>query len=219
MQKQLLHIVLLLAAFGKIQAQDEPTGPKMAYQVGVQTNALFERLHPDTEGSLVKNPYLLVGKVAFGKQVLRLGVGGAYDRDVERVEGFANTSTLLQQQLDIRLGTERVLPLGERWSGSIGLDAVAHWGTDKTVEDSGFDVITDTDDLQLFGGGLVGGLKFQATRWLSFGTEAFVYYTKGTRTEGEFFKNFPTGEDKIKKTDVDRLQIGLPNSLFILIEF
>lgn len=222
MKKYCLIFALFVAA-GNILAQDdaviEKTPIKLHAEVGIQTNALFGRLSNDTENGLVQNPYLLVGKLAFGNLAIRVGLGGQHDKKVDKVEGFANTTTTLKQRLDLRLGIERQLSLGDRWVGTLGVDAVADWTQDKVVEDSGFDVITDTKDLQYIGGGLAAGVKFQATRRLSIGTEGFVYYTVGKITEGEFFKNFPVGEDKTQESDISGLKIGLPAALYLNLEF
>jgi hypothetical protein len=117
----------------------------------------------------------------------------------------------------LRLGIERRFSLGGRWQGNVGLDAVADWTQDKVINDSGFDVITQTKDLQYIGGGLSVGIKYQLTKRLSFGTEGFLYYTIGEITDGEFFKNFPVGEDDISKSDVYNLKVGLPSALYLIL--
>ncbi len=210
-------------AIGNAIAQDEAavekTPIKLRTEVGIQTNALFGRLSNDDENGLVQNPYLLAGKLAFGNLAIRLGVGGQHDKKVDKVDGFANTTTTTKQRLDLRLGIERQFQIADRWVGTLGIDAVADWTQDKTVEDSGFDVITDTDDLQYIGGGVAAGVKYQISRRLSIGTEGFVYYTAGNLTKGEFFKNFPVGEDKIQESDVTSLKIGLPAALYLNLEF
>jgi hypothetical protein len=222
MKKYLLLIAYILA-FGHAFAQDEivveKTPIKLRAEVGIQTNALFGRLSNDAENGLVQNPYLLVGKLGLGNLAIRLGVGGQHDKQVDKVEGFANTTTTTKQRLDLRLGIERQFQLADRWVGTFGVDAVADWTQDKTVEDSGFDVITETNDLQYIGGGLAAGVKYQISRRLSIGTEGFVYYTAGKITMGEFFKNFPVGEDKTQESDISNLKIGLPAALYLNLEF
>jgi hypothetical protein len=200
------------------QEQDKAAIPFRA-EIGVQANALFGRLLTDGENGLVQNPYLLTGKVYWGNIGLRVGLGGDHRKEIQRVDGFANTKTILTQRLDIRLGAERSFSLGDRWQGSLGVDAIANWTQDKTINDSGFDVITDTKDIQFIGGGPVFGLKYQVTKRLSFGTEGYVYYTVGNITDGQFFKNFPVGEDKTKKLDTRALQVGLPSALYLIFEF
>jgi hypothetical protein len=215
-----LTILLVLFLVGKSWAQEEATEPiKLRTEIGFQTNALFGRLTSAGENSLVQNPYLLTGKLVLGNIAIRAGLGGAHSKQVDRVEGFANTITTLVQQLDLRLGAERRFPLGDRWQGSLGVDAVANWTQNKTVNDSGFDEITDSRDLQYIGGGMAIGIKYQATKRLSFCTEGYLYYTVGKLTEGQFFKNFPVGEDKIKESDTSAMKIGLPSALYIVLEF
>lgn len=215
-----MTILLLLSSFGKAMAQDEAKAAiPLRAEIGIQANALFGRLLTDGENGLVQNPYLLTGKVYLGNIGLRVGFGGDHSKEIERVDGFANTITTLNQRLDLRLGAERSFSLGDRWQGSLGADAIANWTQDKTINDSGFDVITDTKDIQFIGGGLVFGIKYQVTKRLSFGTEGYVYYTVGNITEGQFFKNFPVGEDKTKKLDTSALQVGLPSALFLIFEF
>jgi hypothetical protein len=204
--KIFISILFTALAFGNAWAQEEAEPVKLHTEIGIQTNALFGRLVNGSDNGLEQNPYLLTGKMVMGNLAIR-------------VDGFANTTTTLKQRLDLRLGVERRMSLGDRWQGSLGLDVVAGWTQDKTTEDSGFDVITDTHDLQYLGGGLAAGVKYQVTKRLSFGTEAYLYYTFGNLTDGEFFKNFPVGEDKIQKSDVSNLKVGLPAALYLILEF
>jgi hypothetical protein len=217
--KIFITILFTVLAFGNAWAQEEAEPVKLQTEIGIQTNALFGRLVNGSDNGLEQNPYLLTGKLVMGNLAIRAGIGGQYDKQVDRVDGFANTTTTLKQRLDLRLGVERRMSLGDRWQGSLGLDVVAGWTQDKTIEDSGFDVITDTHDLQYLGGGLAAGVKYQVTKRLSFGTEAYLYYTFGNLTDGEFFKNFPVGEDKIQKSDVSNLKVGLPAALYLILEF
>jgi hypothetical protein len=212
--------MILLFFFGQANAQEdmESNTIKMRFELGVQANALFGRLVDDDGSGLIQNPYLLTGKLVFGPYALRLGMGGQYDKKVQKEENFANSVTTLKQRLDLRLGLERRFSLGGRWQGNVGLDAVADWTQDKIINDSGFDVITTTKDLQYIGGGLSVGIKYQLTKRLSFGTEGFLYYTIGEITDGEFFKNFPVGEDEISKSDVYNLKVGLPSALYLILE-
>ena len=212
-------ILLLVFATGTLTAQEGTKPLELRTEIGVQTNALFGRLTNNDGDGLVQNPYLLTGKLAFGNLALRAGIGGSHEKEVQHVEGFANSTTILAQRLDIRLGAERRFPLGDRWQGSLGLDAVADWTQDKTTNDSGFDVITDTRDIQYIGGGMAAGLKYQVTKRLSFCTEGYLYYTVGKITDGQFFKNFPVGDDKIKESDTRAFKIGLPSALYFVFEF
>ncbi len=217
--KRLFIIFITLFAFGNAWAQEEAEPVKLHTEIGVQTNALFGRLVNASDNGLEQNPYLLTGKLVFGNLAIRAGIGGQHDKQVDRVDGFANTTTTLKQRLDLRLGVERRMSLDDRWQGSLGLDVVANWTQDKTIEDSGFDVITDTHDLQYIGGGLALGVKYQVTKRLSFGTEGYLYYTIGKLTDGEFFKNFPVSEDKIQKSDISNIRVGLPAALYLILEF
>lgn len=220
MQKYFTIICLLIAA-GNLAAQEaEPAPFKLRLEVGLQANSLFDRLANDAGGNTAANPYLLTGKIGLGESLaIRVGMGGQHDKEIQRVDGFANSTTILKQRLDLRLGMERVFPLGDRWFGFLGGDVVANWTQDKTIEDSGFDVITESNDVQYIGGGLSAGIKFKVTKRLSFGTEGFLYYVVGEKTDGEFFKNFPVGEDKINKSDISSVKVGLPSALYLILEF
>jgi hypothetical protein len=218
MQK-IAALFLLAFPLGKLVAQEATEPNKLQTEIGIQANALFGRLVSNDGNGLVQNPYLLTGKLAFGSLAIRAGIGGAYNKEVQKEEGFANSFTILKQRLDLRLGGEFRFPLGPRWEGSFGFDAVGDWTQDKTINDSGFDVITDTRDIQYIGGGPVFGIKYQLSQHFSVATEGYVYYTLGKITDGEFFKNFPVGEDKIQKSATRDLQIGLPSALYLIFQF
>lgn len=218
--KKSFSILALLALVQYVRAQDtaysEPI--KLTTEVGLQTNALFSRL-TGSEAGLQQNPYLLTGKLVYGRLALRTGIGGSYKKTVQKEEGFADSKTNTSQSLDLRLGIERRFELGRRWMGMVGADAVGAWSQTKEVEDSGFDVITISEDVQTFGGGLVSGIQFNVSERLSFYTEGFVYYTTGEVVSGRFFKNFPIFDDNKERSETSELLIGLPSSLYLVFSF
>lgn len=223
--RKIFTIGFIIACLATVHAQEEPApivpaNKNLYVQAGLQTGVLLDFYNDDEQGSsLVRNPYLLMGKVGLGNIAIRAGVGGSHKKKVDKEEGFANSLTDLHKRLDVRLGLERRMHLGKRWTGFYGLDIIGHWTQNKLINDSGFDVITDSEDEQYIGGGLVTGIQFRATKRLCFATEGFVYYTKGKLTNGQFFKNFPVGDDEITKSDIAAIQIGLPSSLYLILEF
>ena len=217
--KKAFLLFTLLSAFGSLWAQDTTAPQKLITEVALQTNALFDRLLKDDEGSLSQNPYLLTGKLVYGRLALRAGIGGSYKKLVKRETGFADSQTTLDQSFDLRLGLERQFELGPRWTGTVGLDGMGSWAQQKNIDDSGFDVITVSEDLQSFGGGLVSGLQFKLTERFSLYTEGFVYFATGNITSGRFFQNFPIFDDEKKKTETSELKIGLPSSLYVVFRF
>jgi opacity protein-like surface antigen len=201
------------------QTKEAAASEPLSFEAGVKTNVFFDRLLGSDENELTANPYLLTAKMGFGQLALRAGIGGAYKKEKRREEGFANSTTETDQHLDIRLGIEKRMALGKKWLGSVGVDGIGFFSETKSVEDSGFDVITTSENGKGFGFGLAGGLQYDLTRHLSLYTEGFLQLAFGKTTSGQYFKNFPVTDDTEEIKETREARIGLPSSIYLVFRF
>jgi hypothetical protein len=103
--------------------------------------------------------------------------------------------------------------------GNVALDGVGYFSKDETIDDSGFDVITNSETVNGWGVGPSFGLQFNLTERLSFYTEGFFYYKTGERQSARTFKNFPEFDDELRNIDEEEIQISLPSVLYVVFRF
>lgn len=225
MKKYSVLLAFLFCAFGAFSQEGEkvvkqPLG--LSHELGLETGNLVGRLLGNEGGSgeeLPDDPYLLTYKISTGKWALRTGLGGDWSKTVEREDGFADSRTVESSRFDVRLGVERRFSLGGKWLGNVALDGIGIFSQDKTIDDSGFDVITNSETVDGWGAGPSFGIQFNVTERLSFYTEGFVYYTSTERQIARTFKNFPEFDDELSSVDGERLKISLPSVLYLVLRF
>ena len=205
---------------GAKKMKKERTPPGFTHELGIETNKLIARLVSDSvEDGLPDKPYFLTYKIGMGKWALRTGIGGDRSKTVEREDGFADSHTEKSGRFDVRAGLERRFPLGKKWEGNVALDGIGFFSQNKTIDDSGFDVITLSNTVNGWGLGPSFGLQFNLTERLSFYTEGFFYYTSADRQGGRTFKNFPEFDDKLKTIKEEDIKVSLPAVLYIVFRF
>ncbi|MBK8426009.1 MAG: hypothetical protein IPL27_08590 [Lewinellaceae bacterium] len=221
---RILFVAIALFGFaGHIFGQDElPVKKRMAVsnELGVNFTNILNKIIKVNRDSANENPYLLIYRVGLGRKWgIRLGAGGSNKYVETKEEGFADSETNRNTALDTRVGFDYRMPLGRRFEGSFGLDAVGKWRKDKQVIDSGFDIIERVEQFQGFGGGPFVGLHFWINPNLAIYTEASFYMIFGERDSARIFRNFPELNDQIFREKTEDLVTILPSSIFLIYRF
>lgn len=192
---------------------------RFGHELGLNATALLDKLLRFQGDSAAVNPYLLTYRVSRGPFGLRLGAGGQYHFERSQQEGFRDSETDRQSAFDARIGLDYRARMGRRFAGNFGLDAVGKWRFDRNVVDSGFDVVTRTEQFSAWGGGPAVSLTFWLTPHLGLSTEAAFYLLYGETERARNFKNFPELDDEIFRENTEDFTTLLPTSLFLIYRF
>lgn len=196
----LIHNVAFAQKEKSIEKDSVPQKRKIAsnykHEIGVETGTVLSQafrlfgLVRDTQTFPI-SPYLAFYKFQFANnQVVRLGVGGSFNKNEEQVGGFADTKTITKSVFDVRLGYENQIPLSTKWTLMLGADAL--WG--KAYEtrefDSGFDKAIKIINSNLKGGAFVTSIRYNFTPKISIGSEmSLSFIVKNTDEKDEFSSN------------------------------
>ncbi len=220
--KQVLILLLLCIGSYNINAQEEeekrPKKP-FRHELGINSNALFDRLARFQQDSSARNPYLMTYRVSRGHWGIGLSGGGTYQKNRAAQKGFADSESDIKWSTDLRLGVHYRNELGRGFWGLFGFDAVAQRSREEQLIDSGFDVVQRLSQSESIGGGPTIGLQWWMTKRLALGTEAGFYWVYGTNETARIFKNFPELDDSINQDETTNLKTLLPASIFLVFKF
>ena len=169
--------------------------------IGVQLNGLVRELFnlSGNTASANNNPYLLTYSINSIKTGwgLRLGVGYNYNF-FSTNDGITLTDNNIDD-LELRLGVEKMVQLSKKWSAGAGVDLVLNNNDDHTTttvnSSPGFPgTVTDTKtNTTTYGGGQQGWLRYHITERVLVGTEASFYYTTGRAKQSITITNGGSG--------------------------
>jgi hypothetical protein len=192
-------------------------------ELGVNASGLVRlALSPsfaDSATSALVNPYMLNARVAFGNVGLHAAAGGKYKQTLDAIEGFRDTKTETNQQLDWRAGLDYRVALSSRFSATFGADYAYSYRLSEVINDSGFDVIERVKQTTLQGGGLTVNLAYWFSPRFGLMTESNFFWMTGTVDNARRFKNFPELDDTLVEQDFTELRTLLPASLFVVFKF
>lgn len=189
------------------------------FEMGLNAPLVFGQLLSSNALTTNPNPYLLTGKLFFGKLGLRAGVGGHINNTIEREGDFADSEAIEDLGIETRFGIEWRSALGNRWKGTFGLDGIFFSNKNITILDSGFDEVRTGTVNTGWGVGPVLGLQFFITDRLSILSEGAFYYTQAEAQTSRLFKNFPEFDDELGSINTTSLRINLPTTFFIVFKF
>lgn len=177
-------ILLSCAAYGQEVVDDTVRSvPKWQHFVGVQANGLIQQiLNFNNAAATIANPYLLtyhMNSLATGYGI-RAGLGYNYKNNTNTTTTTTTESDI--NEIDARLGLEKVFCLSHNWSAGVGVDGIMNYNSDKTLNiNRSFDTTTTkTNSLsKSFGGGVMGWLRYRLTEKIWVGTESSFYYMTG----------------------------------------
>ncbi len=202
------------------QAQDIPdvqTG--FRHTIGLNTVGIFDQFSDATQESPHRTPYLITYSVELGKLALRAGFGPEYSSETTVHDGFTDSEENTFLRLDGRIGAGVVILSDTKWQAIAGADLVGGYIRDRSIEDSGFDRITDQVETKNFGAGPFIQIAFQLSRRVSLGTDSALYWIHEKSTHTELFENFPDFNNVLSENSGSKLELTLPNTIFVRLHF
>jgi hypothetical protein len=195
MKKLSLAIILATGCMQTVYAQtaDQATmapKDKMYDQyIGVQLNGLIRQVFNfnNSTTSTNVNPYLLTYSINSKKTGwgIRAGVGYNYNSSTGSDDGGISTTVSKINDLQVRLGVDKMFQLSGKWSAGAGLDLVYTTNNDHTTNTTNASsgnggIVTDTKTVaSTYGGGPMAWLRYSVTKSVLIGTEASFYYVAG----------------------------------------
>lgn len=188
-----LTLSLFFSFNNNIFAQNNEPMPvpekKLEHLVGVQMNELIRQVfnfNSSVGNNANNNPYLLIYTLKFKKCGIGIRAGAGYNyQDFTTEDGVTNRLTQIND-LRFRLGVEKSFQLSQKWSAGVGIDGVGSVSDNYTTSIlRSFDTITTKTKSQLnsFGGGAMGWLRYSITPKVLVGTESSFYYSTGTNDQ------------------------------------
>ena len=187
----------------------------------ITINATFfikEFLSFDSEIINPVSPFLITYKHIKNFNAFRFGIGWNIEKSSEEQAFGGGELEDKTNEVELRLGYERQVPLAKRWMVYLGLDGTYGKFKDVTTFDSGFDVVTTTTDQNSYGGGPVLGIQFFINKRMSLSTEGAMYYIYSNTEERITSQGFPD-VNSTRKIENQQFTFNLPTSLFFGIWF
>jgi hypothetical protein len=194
-------------------AQDEVTPRTSNHYVGVQANQLLRQLFNfgGSAGS-INNPYLITYAVNSVRSGWGFNSGLGYTHLEVRNEDPFNPLQTTIDDFFVRLGVERKVAIGKKWTTSYGFDILRE--SEKNITESknpqSGSFKTETRSKST-GVGLRSTLNYNISEKILLGTEATYYYksTKETRKGA----NVPDQTEKLKQ-----FAFTAPIALFLILK-
>lgn len=221
-----LHFRLLLmtllsgASLHSIAQQAmEAEDPGFNHTIGLNTVGLLNQFRSEDNEDRFQTPYLITYSLTLGKLVLRAGIGPEVTTETIIHDGFTNSEEHNFLRMDGRLGAGLVILDDGRWEAIAGVDAAGGYLRDQNIDDSGFDRITEQEEIETYGGGPFLQLAYNVSRRVSLSVESAAYWLHRQTTETLLFENFPDFNNIVRESSGSELELALPNTLFVRIHF
>ena len=233
----MLACILLFYGNSAVNAQSKKSSTdtaqhKLQHQLGFQANALIRELIPvnPSETTALVNPFALIYSINSTKHGWggRLGIG--YSQETRNTNDGVSAIKATTTGYSGRLGFEKLIKLSERWTTGVGVDGVITNTQNKTntiVQSFDSTRTNIVSNSQRFGGGVMGWLRFAATKNILIGTETSFYYLFGadkstvTISRKDFSQpDFPTITTTTKTDDQNsEAKLTLPVAVYLIIRF
>ncbi len=220
--KKYLYIPLLICLLSNIKAQEEPTQPRIRLEqsIGVNTASVLRKILRVTPDSATNNNnYLLMYKLRFGKNGVRLSGLANFSSEKEQIAGFLDSKVIKNANYAARIGYERQSNAGKHFLFSYGIDAVWEYRENSSISDSGFDKVSIISSQYGFGGGPFLGITWQLSKRLSLYSEAAIYYTISKKSRVVDFEKNPDFNDIKTGSSFDKISYLVPTGLFLQYHF
>ncbi len=185
-------------------------------EAGLNATNILAKVVRKSLDSANLNPYLLQFRVSKGQVGIHAAIGGAYDDRFDALEGFADSKTNIQKELQLRAGPDFRTTLGRHFTATLGADYVIDYHLLQQITDSGYDVLDVIDQQSLHGAGLSLGLTYWPTRRIGITTEANLQWLTGYRDQGRRFRNFPELDDQLSYQKIGTLRKSVLGGVFLV---
>ena len=235
MKKVLFAAVVVFTATASFAQSGDDTMKHKRYiqQAGVQINELFRQIFNFNGNAAAANtnPYLFTYSINSARSGLGLRIGVGYNyQSLTNDDGISRRSTDLND-LQARLGVEKLFTLSRKWSAGAGIDGVLNHNDDYTKNIiRGFDTVTTVTKTKItsYGGGGMLWLRYHVTNRVLIGTETSFYYSIGQQNDDIAItqkKSTGSGTGQLVTTTstVDNRRIdgklSIPVAFFLLVRF
>jgi len=231
MYRTLIACLLLTAHTAFAEDTSSPAKLKrFNHQAGLQVNELFRQIFNFDGNAANTNPYLFIYTINHARTGwgLRTGVGYNY-QSLTDDDGITRRTTDLND-LQARLGVEKMFSLSPKWSAGVGVDGIINHNDDftRSVVRS-FDTVTTVTSSKItsYGGGPMVWLRYHLTNSVLIGTESSLYYASGQENSEVSItrKQFVGGINQVVTTtsavDNKRVEarLSIPVAFFLIVRF
>lgn len=222
--KKNINLILLFLSLCcldvKAQEVDIKATPrfKIQHEIGFNGMPLLKPIFNFSNNTSSESPYLLMYKLSFGKNIIRMSGGGKYNNKKEFIEGFLDSKTTRTTNTAARIGYGRKHQTG-KVCFNYGIDAIWEYNDNRNISDSGFDKVQVIDIDNGIGGGPFMGISWLLGEHFNLYMETGVYYITGTTLSQKDFTNNPEFNDIENSSSFQRAFILPPTALFLQYKF
>ena len=220
MKKTKLFIALCLVGH-LVSAQTTTEAERVVKnEVGVNSTAFFRQfLNIANTQNLFENPFLVTYKHHFKAFILRGGVGFRINTTSESNPKFSDTKMTANNDVSCRIGYEKQFTVYKKLRGYWGADLVGAYFVNNLRIDSGFDIVTTSDNTWSAGAGGVLGIEYEWGKRFALGTETTYYYRYEVQQQKARFSNNPEFNNSGRKLVGQKTQFLPPLSIFAVLKF
>jgi hypothetical protein len=232
--KQLFIAGLLFCFTLPLHAQETTNSDNKLFEhsIGLQVNQLIRQVlnFSNSTSNTNTNPYLINYSIRSLKTNWGLRLGFGYNYNATTSDDGITKSDNKINDLQFRLGVEKVFELSDRWTAGAGIDGLLNLNNDKTTSvvvstDTSTSVTTTT--VGSYGFGAMSWIRYNITDNISIGTEASFYYLSGKQKQDitTTQQNTSGGQTNYfistskSSNDIATGTISLPIAFFIAIRF
>lgn len=231
MKKIFLAAILATGCLGSAYAQSDLAEPKKEKKVdqyfGVQLNDLIRQIisFNNNAAAANTNPFLFTYNVNSRKNGWggRAGLGMTVNSSTTNDAATKRTSDI--NDVQARMGVDKIVKLSPRWNAGIGLDVVVKTNDDKTNSVTNgttiFTVSTESKATTV-GGGPMGWLRYNVTDRILLGTETSLYYLS-QKNKTTIISSDNSGTQPVSTTKTDdgttEMKISVPVVIYISLKF
>ncbi len=188
--KKITLIFLLALSFQYCSAQsanDNQGKELFDHYIGVQINGLIRQVlnFNNSSATTSGNPYLLTYDMISKKSGWGFRVGIGYSSSKNFGTSVNNENTGNNNDLQARIGVEKIFKLSKKWNAGAGIDLVYNYFNNNSTNNQYYHYdtsITSTKTLvSSYGGGTFGILTYSITNKILVGTECSFYYVTGNK--------------------------------------
>lgn len=233
MRRSILVAIAVCGSIGACMAQTDDAATQkektMDHYIGVQVNGLIRQVFNfnNTTSNTVTNPYLITYSMNSKKSGWGLRLGAGYNfNSFSTSDGITSVDNKIND-LQVRLGVEKLYKLSSKWSAGVGLDLVFNNNDDHTSNTVSPGVGGGTTDMETqitsYGGGPAAWLRYNITDRILIGTEASFYYVTGDETRtisvADPFGGGPLPSTPGSSNTINQGTFNSPVAFFIHVKF
>jgi len=220
MNKLFVSIIVLFLNCSLVgQSKKAHVEVESKWSFGVNTNIILTSLFK-IEDNKIYNPYIIdIRRILTPKSFITLGIGGHNDNKVNQLDGFADKTFFDDWSISIRLGYGMEKDLNLFWKVDYGIHLVSEMFANNTIQDSGFDKVSDINQGFSVGGGPFLSFTYRIIDKISLRSESAFYYLRGQTNIAKTFETVPESSDLGNRLITNSIKTYLPVNIFLTYHF